>query len=96
MRQIAHIIDTKELRKMADKNRCLHDELVDISKKLIAEMAELNRSGFKDTKFDELMVRVEASGTDLKALQNFMIKYEDYLRQQEKNLSQYMQSPKLK
>jgi hypothetical protein len=96
IRQFA-FVEPKALKEIANKINVLHEDLETIKKKLNSGITELNNSGFKDVMFTNLRDVVSRSEDDMKNLLNFLKKFEEYVRSQEKIISnEYLNSQKLK
>jgi hypothetical protein len=95
IRQFASV-DPNALKETATKIKVLHEELDTIKKKLISGITELNNNGFKDVMFTNLRDVVSRSEGDMKNLLNFLKKYEEYIRSQEKIINEYLNSQKIK
>jgi hypothetical protein len=96
IRQFA-FVDPNALKEIASKIKVLHEDLDSIKKKLNSGITELNNSGFKDVMFSNLQDVVSRSEIDMKNLLNFLKKFEEYVRSQEKIISnEYLNSQKIK
>ena len=96
IRQFA-FVDPNALKEIASKIKVLHEDLDSIKKKLNSGITDLNNSGFKDVMFSNLQDVVSRSEIDMKNLLNFLKKFEEYVRSQEKIISnEYLNSQKIK
>ena len=93
-RQLANV-NVDELRAMHKKIEEQNQHLEKISKNIETGVANLNQAGFQDSKFKELDRTLLQHKQSLKALQGFMQRYVVYLKEQEKILLAYLNSPKL-
>jgi len=89
-------VDPSALKETATKIKVVHEELEIIKKKLNSGIIELNNSGFKDVMFNNLRDVVSRSDQDMRSLLNFIKKYEEYIRSQEKIINEYLNSQKIK
>jgi hypothetical protein len=90
-------VEPNALKEIASKIKLLQEDLDSVKKKLNTGITELNNSGFKDVMFSNLQNVVGRSKVDMKNLLNFLIKFEEYIRSQEKIISnEYLNSQKIK
>ena len=88
-------VDVDELRTLHKKIDEQNQSLGKVSKNIENGVANLNQAGFQDNKFKELDRTLVQQKESVKALQGFMQRYAVYLKEQEKFLLTYLNSPKL-
>lgn len=88
-------VDVDELRTLHKKIEEQNQSLGKVSKNIEKGVADLNQAGFEDNKFKELDRTLVQHKESVKALQGFMQRYAVYLKEQEKFLLTYLNSPKL-
>jgi len=93
-RQLANV-DVDALRAMHKKIDEQNQNLDKVSKNIEKGVANLNQVGFNDNKFKELDRTMVQHKESVKALQGFMQRYAVDLKEKEKNLLAYLNSPKL-
>jgi hypothetical protein len=95
IRQFASV-DPDALRETCAKIRQCHDDLSKVISELKKGLANLSSSGFTDTKFNELKLKMDAHNNDLQGLLTFMSRHEAYLKSQERLVQEYLNTAKLK
>jgi ABC-type Zn2+ transport system substrate-binding protein/surface adhesin len=95
IRELASV-DPDAVKVMHQKIHKLQEDLATVSKKIKNDVETLHREGFKDVKFTELQNTLLAHNSSMQSLQNFMSRYENYLKEQEKILRRYLESMQLK
>ena len=88
-------VDVDELRTLHKKIDEQNQSLGKVSKNIENGVANLNQAGFQDNKFKELDRTLLQHKESVKSLQGFMQRYAVYLKEQEKFLLTYLNSPKL-
>jgi hypothetical protein len=89
-------VDPKGINDIRSKIRQSHDDLAKVIAELKKGLENLNSSGFKDAKFNELKMKLATQSTDLQNLLSFMLRHEAYLKSQEMHVMEYINSHKLK
>lgn len=88
-------VDYVGLDQMRSKIEDQREALLKMSDKIKQQMHDLNNSGFKDVKFNELQRRIDECEKEFRNLIRFMETYASHLKQLSRDIQNYLATQKL-
>lgn len=88
-------VDYVGLDQMRSKIEDQREALLKMSDKIKQQMHDLNNSGFKDAKFNELQRRIDECEKEFRNLIRFMETYASHLKQLSRDIQNYLATQKL-
>jgi predicted nucleic acid-binding Zn-ribbon protein len=95
---MSHIafVNPDGLKTISKKIGGLSQDLANLSKQTNQKIENLYQSGFKDAQFIQLKSKIEESQDDIKNLIKLMDLFDNYIQEQEKLITAYLNTPKMK